>query len=65
MKYWEENERHDVEFNVGDLVFVGLSNEQFKPLIKMYSLVAWRFEGMVKVLERIKYVTYKLGYHWN
>lgn len=50
MKYWEENERHHVEFNVGDLVFVGLSKEQFKTPIKMYSLVAWRFEGMVEVL---------------
>jgi hypothetical protein len=60
MKQWEDHSRHDAEFQVGELVLLKLSRDQFPPPKGMAPSLVQRYEGPFKVLEKIGNVTYRL-----
>jgi hypothetical protein len=60
MKHWIDQERRDVQLNIGDQVFIRLGRNQFTPPTGMSPSLVRRFEGPFKILEKVKEVTYKL-----
>jgi hypothetical protein len=67
MKKWEDHTMHDVEFQVGELVLLNLSSDQFPPPKGMDPSLLHRYEGMLKVLEKIGNITYilELSFHMH
>jgi len=60
MKHRAYHIRREIEFQVGDKSILDLGRAQFKPLVDMFSLLLWHFEGPFKVLKKIGNVTSRL-----
>jgi hypothetical protein len=60
MKQWADRHKQEVDSKMGDLVLHKLGKEKFKPPTDMASALVQRFDGLLKVLEKIDEVTYRL-----
>jgi hypothetical protein len=60
MKQWEDHSRRDVEFQVGELVLLKLSRDQFPPPKGMAPSLVGMYEEPFNVLKKIGNVTYRL-----
>ena len=60
MKRYADCKRQNVEFQVGNRVFLKMSKEQFKPSVGMSYSLTRRYEGPFEILEKRIHGAYKL-----
>ena len=60
MKWYADRKRRDVEFKVGDRVFLKMSKEQFRPSAGMSYALTRRYEGPFEIIQEMSNGAYKL-----
>ena len=60
MKRYADRKRRDVEFKVGDRVFLKMSKEQFRPPAGMSYALTRRYEGPFEIIQEMSNGAYKL-----
>ena len=53
MNKYVDRGRRDVQYSVGDMVFLRITGEQFQPAKGTVSKLTWKYEGPFRVKKRV------------